>query len=104
MVSGGVVTRKFRPTKVQVPTQKLVLAIVELYTNENEGLKKLAIELAASIIEGYENKDQFRMDVLGTYSTSNAIFAKVNTMKRAFPKETKILSEIFGAVLFGGDL
>ena len=94
-----------KKTKVKVPTGKLVLAIVEMYSSEEHEMQKLAGELAACIFESYNDKDEMRKDILGTYTGKKIMIqGMVMNMKRQFPEEARILSEVFGLFLFGEKL
>ena len=88
-------------TKVQIETAKVVLAIVELYKSKDEKSKLLAIDLAGNILETYSEKEQMRMDILGSYVSGSILAGRISSMKRSYPDESKILSEIFGIFLFG---
>ena len=91
--------------KVKVPTDKLVLAIVEMYSSQEHEMQKLAGELAACIFESYNDKDEMKKDILGTYTGKKIMIeGMVMNIKRQFPEESKILSEVFGLFLFGEKL
>ena len=100
---GGRVIQDKSGRTVKVITQKLVLAVVELYKSDDEYTKKLAIDLAGSILESYEDIELFRNDILGVYVSSGMLDTKISAMRRIHPEISKTLSEIFGVVLFGGD-
>lgn len=86
----------------KTPTKKLVIAIVELYKSEDKIKKILAGELASSIIASYNDTEILTKDILGAYVSNKVMLEgmKLN-MKRQFPEEAKLLSEIFGIFLFG---
>ena len=101
MVAGGP-SPKPKATKAQVPTQKLVLGIVELYKIGDPRAKELAVDLAGCIIESYDDKDRMKRDIVGAYTSEKLIFKAMSMeMKRMYPDISKVLSEIFGAILFG---
>ena len=91
------------PIKVQVLTKDIIPAIVKLYDSEDEVSKKIALELAGGVLEAYNDSEEFQIDVFDTFVPgNNNVRGKIRSMDRAFPDETKMLEEIFGAVLFGG--
>ena len=94
-----------KKTTVNVPTGKLVLAIVEMYSSEEKEMQKLAGDLSACILESYNDRELMVKDILGTYITKRLIIAAMRVdMKRLYPEESRILSEIFGVFLFGEKL
>lgn len=105
MASGGAGTPTKSETKVSAPTGKLVLAIVEMYSSQEQEMQKLAGDLAACIIESYSDKNKMVKDILGTYMAPKLMMDNMRMqMKRQHPEESKILSEIFGIFLFGEKL
>lgn len=99
----GTRTKQAPLIMVKVPTHKIIIPIVEMYKSEDEHMKSMALQLAGYIIEAYEDHNQFKKDIFGTYvSGSTLSLGLAKNMKRMFPDETKILEEIFGAFLFGG--
>ncbi len=98
-------TPKTKQVRVQVPTHKLVLAIVELYKMEDLRAKDLAADLAGCILESYDSKEDMIKDIIGTYVTQKSIISAMKgNIKRMYKEESKILSEIFGVFLFGEKL
>ena len=96
--------RKRQPKiMVKIPTQKIIVAMVDMYKSEDPNLKETALEFAGHIIEAYEDNDQFKKDVFHSYvSGGNLTIALKKNIERMYPEEANILKEIFGAFLFGG--
>lgn len=96
------ITTKIEEEFTKTPTKKLVLAIVELYKSEDLSNKKLASQLASSVIASYSDTDILTRQILGAYvSSSVMIDAMKLNIKRQLPEEAEMLSEIFGIFLFG---
>ncbi len=91
--------------KVKVDTQNLVITIVEMYRSDNIKVKKLVSHLVGCIIEAYDNRDELIREILSTYTERKTMVnSMVTDMKKRYPQEAKLLSEIFGIFLFGEKL
>jgi len=106
MAAGGPAPPLKPKTKVTTPTDKLILAIVELYRIGDPRAQELAADLASCIMESYYDRDEMTRDILTSYVSSHAnmLIALKSSMKKHYPEEAKILSEIFGFILFGEKL
>lgn len=105
MPPGPITSRQEKQVMVKIPTAKVVTSMVTMYRSEDESLKKSAIEMAGFIVEAYDDKEQFKKDVFGSFvaKKSGLILGIQKDLERIYPEEAKALKEIFGAFLFGGN-
>lgn len=89
--------------KIQIPTDKIITSIVQMYGTDEKELKKSALELAGYVLESYTDHNQMKKDIFGTFVTQkNLMIAMQKEVQRRFPAEAEILRQVFGEFLFGG--
>jgi hypothetical protein len=105
MAAGSPTPPVKQKTKVKVDTTKLVLIIVEMHASHDAAMKQLTTHLAACIIEAYDDTQEMVRDIISTYISPQKLLPAMRVnMKRVYPESSKILSDIFGVVIFGETL